>query len=165
MYIVFSTTNSLISRIIRFILKSKISHAALLTDIQGIPIIVDAGWTGIEPKTYDKWIKSNTIIKVFEPKVALDLKSAVEHFGTKYDYVGLFGYFFVVMGRWMKIKFKNKLASPRKMICSEFIFTLDPKRQLEEFQGKDPETTDPVTLAGLLSSGSNFIEVTDKFVK
>lgn len=119
-----STTN-ILSRVIRWFTKSRVSHAFLVYYDQdwSRDMVLEATLGGFKVVPFDKFRQSTTVVAVFEPKHSVEagLKEAVEWLGTDYDYTGLFGMIFVVMGRWFRLKWRNPWASSKAMFCSEAV--------------------------------------------
>lgn len=127
----FSTTNSVISKIIRYATKSPCSHAWFCYDdvVVGtrIPIrkIAQAEWFGYETRPRWRWEKENQLVAEFEligpdpaPAVAFMLQ---QYLGSKYDYKAAF-----LTGMWRLLfrSLRSKLNDPVKLMCSEGVIRL-----------------------------------------
>lgn len=158
--VLFSTSNDLISKLIRWFTKGKVSHSAIETKLAGVPIVMHAvaGGVKIVPKT--KWLKDNTLVASFSTKANLDsgIIHSVHHLGDKYDYVGLFGMIWVIVARWLGKKIKNPWASANAVICTEFVLHLDHNKLIKEWKKLDIEATTPQQLLDATRASHLFIE-------
>lgn len=126
----FSTSKKLISRLIRWFSDSVVSHAWLLYfDVDfGKDMVLESTLEGVRIIPFEAFKKHN-IVKdewLFQPRVdlALGFQKAGEELGSKYDFRGLFGMALVVVGRWLKKRWKNPWQNPRSMFCSEFVASI-----------------------------------------
>jgi hypothetical protein len=123
----FSThTNNIMSRVIRWFTHSKVSHVWLLVEdtFFGVDMVMEATETGFRLIPYANFVaEGNTIVAVLEPAYPLDtgVQTAVHWLGERYDFAGLFGSAFVMLGRWLKRKWRNPLDAPKSMFCSEAV--------------------------------------------
>lgn len=123
----FSTvTNSLVSRLVRWLTKSRCSHAFFVyfdedwqTDM--VMEASDAGFREIPLATFQK---QNTIVAMIAPLMPLDegLKFvALTYLGTAFDYTGLLGIGPTLLGRWLKRKWHNPWNTAAAVFCSEAV--------------------------------------------
>ena len=151
-YVGFSTTDSIVSKIIRWFTKSEVSHAFFVIDLLGRAWVLESGFHGVTLSPAEKFTAKNTIKylaqvhELDEPDVA----TVMNDLGENYDFGGLFGSAFVVIGRWFKQKWRNPWADPKAMFCSEFVV-----KSLQEcgFPGADqlvPQDTTPQDLKDFL---------------
>ena len=146
----FSThKNSLISWVIRKITKSRASHSWILLDEEyfGTKMVFEAvGIGGFRLVTYD-FFKSagNEVIALIDPEVPLDpgVQEAVKWLGTPYDKPAFFGYFFVLVGRWLKLKWRNPVHSAQSQFCSEAVVRVLLASKHPGTEDMDPESTTP----------------------
>lgn len=118
----FSTTHMYLSRIIRFFTKSECSHAFFVFDLFGKAWVLEAGFFGVTLLALEKFQKTNTVIALVPIEATeSDLEAAMEELGDRYDFGGLLGSFFVIVGRWFKKKWKNPWDAPKALFCSEFV--------------------------------------------
>lgn len=148
--IIFSTTNQIFSRLIRFFTKSKVSHCAIGLDIGGMDMVAHATVSGIVLVPRSRFTENNTIIKEFiiNQDIENNIVKVFEDLGVQYDYVGVFGFGLVnVLKRWFGLKIKNPLASSKAMVCSEFVVALNKyNNKIESWKDIDPETITPQEL-------------------
>jgi len=141
-YVGFSTTNFIVSRIIRRLTKSEVSHTFFAYLAFGRLWVLEAGFLGICIVPLDKFAKKNQIILLVPVKElnTEDLSSAMDRLGDAYDFGGLFGGIFPIIGHWLKRKWKNPWDNTKAMFCSELIVTTlqDAKfKGMEEFVAAD----------------------------
>lgn len=119
----FSTTNQLISRIIRWFTKATVSHCFFVFDLFGKGWVLQSDFFGVVILPLEKFQKSNTIIALAPiPELGEDdLARAMQELGGAYDFGGLLGGIFPIIGSWFKRKWKNPWENPSALFCSEFI--------------------------------------------
>lgn len=121
-------SGNVLSWIIRQITNARFSHCWLLIDDPyfGIPIVLQASTEGFTTITYSDFQIKNQVVTLINPKVSLDsgLHTAWSWLGTSYDTFGLIGMSFVMLGRVLKRRWNNPLASSSGMFCSEAIIKL-----------------------------------------
>jgi hypothetical protein len=139
----FSTTNALLSRIIRRFTKSRVSHAFLVYwDVDfARDMVMEAMGRGFRIVPLDKFRRHNDVVGVFTPRHPIErgLRCAVDWLGTDYDARGLIGMALVVVARWFTLRRRrNPFGTSRALFCSEAVaracvwsdypgFTLDPE--------------------------------------
>lgn len=147
----FSTTNMIISRIVRWFTNSKCSHAFMVIDLYDKPWVLESGYFGIVLLPLDKFAKANKIVALVPVDVPqINVVSAMEELGDAYDFGGLVGAMFPIVGRWFKARWNNPFNSSRAMFCSEFVVTA---LQHANFPGSDtlvPANTSPQNLMDFL---------------
>jgi hypothetical protein len=122
----FSTTKKPVSRLVRWITKSKVSHSFIVFDWLGEKWILESEWAGVQVIPMSRFMsksKGNIIVDIVDlPDATMDdLKLALQDSGVAYDYGGLFGAIFPIIGTWLKMKWKNPWQNTKAMFCSEFI--------------------------------------------
>jgi hypothetical protein len=117
----FSSSNSWISRLIRWLTSSDVSHTFLLVTIDGKEFVAEAAFSGFRLILKRNWDKDNRVADLFTPIVSLDKGwEAVEDWlGERYGYEGIFGYMWVVLGRMIKRKWHNPIHESKALFCSE----------------------------------------------
>lgn len=125
MQIGFSSSTSLISRAIRYVTGGKVSHCFLVfqSDQLGGLFVLEAVNDGyhIRPFTYTN-DANNTLILV-DPKLPIDgvLPVCARWLGETYDWSVAAGIPLVGLGRFLKQKWHNPLATKNTLFCSEAI--------------------------------------------
>jgi hypothetical protein len=129
--------------------------------LYGVEMLLHCTGGGVQFTPRRKWMKDNYLVGEYTPVVDLTygLKHAVGHLGEKYDYLSLIGFLPVLFFRWLKVKIKNPLASPKAMVCSEFVLHVDPDRKILEWQKLDPETTTAEDLLQICERSKSFEEL------
>lgn len=152
----FSTSNSFISRAIRWFTKSQASHVFLLIEdgFFGVSVVMEATQGGFRVVPFEHYVSGSTkLVRIIEPRTPIDdgVKKAVEWLGAHYDYGGLFGMAIVMLGRWLRRKWQNPWQSTRAMFCSEAVVYV---LQVSGYSGADkliPSTTSPEDLLEFLN--------------
>lgn len=143
--------NNIVSRLIRWLTKSKASHAWLLVEdpFFGLEMVMEATETGFRliPLANFK-AEGNNIVALLEPSSPLDegVKQAGKWLGEHYDFAGLFGASVVILGRWLRRKWRNPFGSPKSMFCSEAVVRVMQASKFPGAEGLDPEATTPQDL-------------------
>lgn len=122
----FSTArNNPLSSLIRAFTGSKASHAWMLLRVQPFDreMVFEATEWGVRLIPWEVFRRRYRIVAVFEPKVPLDaaMTRAGAHLGAYYDFAGLVGMAVVMLGRWLRRKWRNPLNAARAMWCSELV--------------------------------------------
>lgn len=151
--IVFSTGNGFVSRAIRWLTRSKASHVSIVyydVDFER-DMLMEATGDGFHMVSFEKFKSKNKIVGVYEPKYSLEkgLKVAAEKLGEKYDFGGLFGMLWVLLGRWLRRKWYNPLQSNQALFCSEAVADIFADSAYPSFE-LIPSRTDPQDLIEFL---------------
>ena len=139
MHIVFTTSDSFVSSVIRKVTRSQVSHVALRLQLEGVVVFLHADVGGVKIVPEDVFYTNRTSRYAFAFKEPVSPKLAVEYIGSRYDYIGLVGHLFRALLKWLGYSWKRPLQSPRALVCSEFIARLG----IVSFVGLDPENTTP----------------------
>lgn len=122
MVVGFSTTNSWISRAIRWGSRSEVSHSYMRFSIAGEEIILHADYRGIEALGMKRFCSKNTVVMEFvvdlpwQPLIA----EIVEELGTPYDFLGLLGQVIMNFGNLIGKNWDNPFQDEYLWYCSEF---------------------------------------------
>ncbi len=164
MTLIFSTSKSLISRLICWFTKSPASHVMIGLEIHGIPMLLHCTAGGVQVTPRTKWFRDSELVAeyTFRPDILEGLRYAFMQLGVKYDYVSLLGFIPVLLFRWLRVKIKNPLASAKSMVCSEFILHVDHAHKIPEWVGLDPETTSPQDLLVVCRKEQSFAKLVDR---
>lgn len=147
-YVCLSTSDDLVSRIIRWFTKSRVSHAFFLYWDDKFQRWNTAGAMapGFEIIAADRIFPANRVVAIYEP---VDLNPIMpdldEWLSDMYNYPGLIGMALVEIGRWLKRKWHNPLTASNSLFCSQavaqaLILAKQPNFDL------DPTTTAPSDL-------------------
>jgi len=155
----FSThQNNVMSRLIRWFTGSKVSHTWLLIEdaFFGVEMVMEATETGFRLIPYTNFkAEGNDIVAVLDPAHPLDagVRQAALWLGERYDFTGLFGSAFVLLGRWLKRKWRNPFDAPQSMFCSEAVTRVLQAAAYPGAQNLDPAATTPQDLLDFLGRG------------
>ena len=122
----FSTTNSLISKIIRWFTDAPVSHTYIryYDEFLKDEYVVHADWVGIVILQGEHYNNHNSVIDEYEiedERLLLSMRKSLKLLGRKYDYWGILNWAWVItFRRWAKMKMKNFVEDPKKMICVDF---------------------------------------------
>lgn len=152
----FSTSNSWVSRLIRWATDSDVSHTFLLVEIDGIEFVAEASFSGFRLILMRNWIRGNEIVDIIEPLVPLDKGWLVaeDWLGESYSWTGLIGYGWVVIGRKLKRKFHNPIHESKSLFCSEANTKVIQASGWPGSENLDPASMSPADLRDFLK-GSN----------
>ena len=137
LWVVFTKSDSLISKVIRWATNGSYSHALLLWEDPMLGWMrMEAEWDGYHIRPHRQGSPRLDGIRVIE-KVPVDslntcaiplsntydglLRVCAQWLGHRYDYQGIVGFLFVVIGRLIKKRWTNPLSSPSRLFCSEAI--------------------------------------------
>jgi hypothetical protein len=150
----FSTSSSIVSRVIRWFTRSKISHAwvSFYSEELGFRLIMHATFGGYKLERWVKWKKENKIISKFSCSTDLSygVRKMAEQLGKDYDWKSAA---MLACRRWIR-KFYNPVQDPDMLQCSEAITKL---LHYHSFAlGLDPESTTPKDLAIFCAENKSF---------
>lgn len=146
----FSTRTGIVPSIIRWVTRSKVSHVWFTYNDQDFKcrMVMEAGFHGFTLVPYENFVKHNNIIKVVNPKYDIDegLASVSKWLGSLYDVRGLLGMAFVMLGRFLRLKWKNPFRNTKFLFCSESIARAMLACNYPGSSGMDPEAVTPQDL-------------------
>lgn len=117
----FSTSNMFLSRMIRLFTKAKYSHCWFLFEHDGKKFIFQADMGGVQIDPYEKFAAKWTNITLITPKQPISLDPAWDLLATNYGYAVLLGDLWVILGTWLKQKWKNPFYDAHSLVCSQFV--------------------------------------------
>jgi len=123
----FSTSKtSWISCIIRWFTRSTVSHCFLVyydAEWKRDMIMESEGGLGGSVRIVRFNPDNPDIVNLFTPRHDIEhgMQQMAEKLGELYDYGGLFGMAWVMVGRWLKRKWKNPWNSSKALWCSELV--------------------------------------------
>lgn len=118
----FSTTNMVLSRFIRWVTGSTTSHAWLLFDFHGIPMVFEATFEGVRLIPLEVFKKSNDIVVIYQTPCGEEtLKPIFHKLGQNYDFGGLLGSAVVQLGRRFRRRWNNPWNNGKALFCSEIV--------------------------------------------
>jgi hypothetical protein len=165
--VLFMTSDSWVSKLIRWFTKGRVSHVAIGMEVMGAPMVLHATVGGVQMWTRARATGGEILVAEYKiiPDITGGVKAGFEHLGDKYDYVGLFGYIFVMIGRLIKQKWKNPLASSHAWVCSEFVAHCDSENKLPEWHKYADSGTDPEDLLDACEASPDFERITAGAIK
>lgn len=86
--------------------------------------VMEAHELGFRDEPLRLFEKKNEIVASFVPKqsIAVGMRYVAKNYiGTAYDFGGLLGSAFLLLGRWLKRKWHNPLNSSKSVFCSEAV--------------------------------------------
>lgn len=140
--VLFTAAANPLSRLIRFVTRSEVSHCAIRVRALDEDIVFEASLSGTRMYLWRNWREHNNIVAAVglpaPPIGESAIHSMVMEFDTRYDVAALFGWLGVYFFRWLGLQIRNPLASSKGLICSElvalfllnypeFVFSIDPE--------------------------------------
>lgn len=152
-----------LSWLIRTITGSDVSHAWLLLDdsVYGLQLVMEATEGGFRLIPFETFRRSNEVVYLFNPAQSLEAgaRQYVNKVGSGYDYAGLFGTIFVLIGRWFHKRIRNPFRSTTVMFCSEAVVDVMQASGYPGTSGMDPDSVTPEDLLKFLrSDGSSLVD-------
>lgn len=118
----FSTTGGLLSRIIRFLTGSRISHCIVVhrSDVFAQEMVLEASGHGFRLLSWRRWDKANRLIALYrlelpDDRVRPGLQLLADRLGDAFDRLSLIGFLLRVCFRLKGVPFNSR----QKLICSE----------------------------------------------
>lgn len=156
----FSTTNRLISRLIRWVTRGKVSHAwiAFYDAALGTRLVMQAEAWGYEVRPWERWLTENNLIAQFRPVRDLDrsLKWIAKSLGSEYDWKSAF---FAGLWRWFGVWIRGRFNSPKKLMCAEAVLRFLQHGGVVAVSHLDPEVTPPIRILQAVEKSDEFIPV------
>ena len=123
-HIGFSTTGGLLSRIIRRITGSPVSHSFIAYRCLsfGEDMVLEASGQGFRLMAWKRFDKENKLVAMYKLRLAEPIQRAAmarmsERLGDAYDTLSLFGF---VIRKWFRLE-RTPFDSRDKLICSEAV--------------------------------------------
>lgn len=158
----FSTTNSWKARLIRLFTGSKISHTFIYYTMGEQQLVLEAGWTGVEVMPWERFVQENTVVAMGTLKAPDGtnmndsyLSDSLATVGMGYDYRGLFGMLWVMLGRKLHRHWSNPIESGKALFCSEMVTILLQKCSYPGSDKLVPRNTTPDDLYRFLGFNNN----------
>lgn len=140
-----------VSWLVRKLTGSVCSHAFFIywdLDYEA-DIVMEAHELGFRHVPLDHFSRQNDIVASFTPRLDISpgLKFvALEYLGGPYDWGGLIGSAIVLLGRWLRKKWDNPLASAKAVFCSEAVVIALQKAGYPGAEALVPRDTSPQDL-------------------
>lgn len=124
LHVGFSTTGGWLSRIIRRITGSPVSHCFVVyhSSAFGKDMVLEASGQGFRVMSWRRFDKENKLVAIYRLKVADELAHDAlarlgDRLGDAYDTLSLFGY---LLRKWFRLK-RVPFDSRNKLVCSEAV--------------------------------------------
>lgn len=142
-----------ISWLVRKLTGSKASHAWFLyfdADFE-MWMVMEAHELGFRLIPFKRFNEQNNVVAVYSTNTPLDagLKMAAQWLGTEYDFGGLIGMAWVILGRMLKHKWRNPLENSHAMFCSEMAVSVLQSSGVGWSKQVEPHETSPQDLYDL----------------
>lgn len=153
----FSTAKGLpglVSKVVSFFSGARVSHAWLLYydhDFE-CDAVMEAHEMGFRLMSFKTFKRKNNVVKVFVPRAPIDhgLVECVAWLGNAYDFAGLIGMSWVMLGRLFKARWRNPFRSKRSQYCSEAVIRVMKAAKYPGAEKLSPDDSDPGSLLALL---------------
>lgn len=162
-FVGFSTPKAFnpVSWLIRKVTNSQVSHAWVVyhSDLLDLDMVMEAHELGFRSLTLDHFKEKNKIVLMtpVDVDVTPGLRLLAVHLGDNYDYAGLLGMSFVIMGTWFKRffkKWKKRVKNPwqeaNRYFCSEAVVTMLQASNSRMVEDVVAENTSPQMLMDIL---------------
>jgi len=151
MIIGFSTTDKIMSRIIRWFTRSKASHSYILVSIAGEPIVIHSNQHGVNCDHYKKFKKGKKIVKEYKLLISAEEEKqatalALRLLDRPYDFLSIVGFGWVLINKMFGRKTGNPFPNRSAYQCSEFALAIARKAKLEGFDDFNRELVSPEDL-------------------
>lgn len=134
----FSTSATWHARVVRWMTRSKVSHAFFILEnsFLGDDLVLEADPPDVHLRALSEFVKTNRIVKTVEMPETLrvGISQAVRLLGRPYDYRAFFGVGLVVIGRWLRRKWRNPFNARKSLDCIEMIVSV---LQLSGYPGSE----------------------------
>ena len=161
--VLFSSKGSVFAKLVSSLISwfedgSRITHAGIGLNIDGVPHILHATWPKVVLVPRSQVLQTHNVVAEFEviPDISNEIEIAEKKVGEPYSLLTLFGYIAVVIGKYLGIGIDNPLACKSSCVCSEFVIEADSKHEILEFDGIDPADITPADLYFICADGKSF---------
>jgi hypothetical protein len=149
--ICFSTSRAWYSRVIRWATGAKVSHTFLLVyhAVLGVDMVLEASMLGFTMRPLESFLLAGNVIEeMVTPKVPVEgaVRDSLRWLDEFYDYGGLLGMAWVMLGRAFGRQWKNPLRNPRALFCSEAVTKVLQAAGHPGVAHLDPGSTSPEDL-------------------
>lgn len=155
MRIIFSVKPTLLSGAIRRVTASKVSHVCFGLTIANVPVIVEAGLTGVVMVNEALWMSRGNVVvgESYLPNTHRpDVGVLLSFLGAPYDVRGFLSLgWALVLKEWLRRKVRAPGASPHALICSELIVRCMASTGREPWSRVDPEAVTPAGVEMLMA--------------
>jgi len=158
MIIGLSTSSKITSRLIKWITKSKVSHAYIKFEVAGEDLVIHATQKGVNCDHYGRFVRNAAIIEEYEllidkKHIKNALAYAVKQLDHPYDFLSIAGFVWVLFNKALGRKIRNPFRNRFAYNCSEFANNVLSKAGLDT-SFLDAETTSPEDIGKFLRNNS-----------
>lgn len=147
-----------VSALVRWFSKSTVSHVSFFyfDHEWDMGLVMEAHELGFRLIPYSRFERENNIVASITPAVEMNdgLRWAAAWLGTAYDFTGLFGMTWVLLGRIFRMKWNNPWQNSHAMFCSEMAVTVLQKAGLPGVEKLVATDTTPQDLLDFLQKPS-----------
>lgn len=159
-HIVFTATQSPLGALIRKITKSPVSHVMIEFSIWDQKMIAEATFHGTRFVPSQKF--KHNVIREYECNfdTSKGLSEIAGHFGTPYDFTGLFVIAWVkLLWSWFKYRFKNFKWRNKSIKCSELGVIFLKANNIEGIDNFNLELTTPDDLLVFCENNKKYFNI------
>lgn len=157
-----TTSTGTLSRLIRWVTRSDVSHVCVVdtAGIYGRSLVLEAHEDGFRAVTLSTFLQQNKLIRCYVPATDLSLSVhlLVDSLGRPYDFGGLVGCLWVLLGRAFNRTWANPWQDQRAFFCSEALTDFLKKLGHPGFEKAIPSSTTPEDLCTLLDRWATRVE-------
>lgn len=119
----FSRNDGIVSSVIRWITRSKVSHCWFSFKMANTPLLFHADFLGVCIGSKAAFALENTVVAEFEMRIdfAPVIDEMLRDLGAAYDYAGIVGHLWVLLGRVFGRQWENPLQRKDRWYCSEMV--------------------------------------------
>lgn len=140
----------LVSSLIRRVAGGEASHVWFVyyDPVLLCEIVLEAHLTEVRAISLAAFKRENNVKAIVDPHVPIEagLPVAAGMLGVGYDYLGLFGMTWVLLGRRFKARWRNPFRSARAQFCAEMVVRVLHEVRHPGVADLDPEGTSPEDL-------------------
>lgn len=152
----FSRSESIIGKVIRWFTKSEVNHTFIVFTLGGYEWVLEASWFGVYIIPYERYVLHANVTHLFEIEDAkLNDMAMLRFIGAGYDYAGLVGMAWVMLGRALRKTWRNPWQSTKASFCSEMVASLLIEAKHPGAKELDPRATSPEDLLRILEKTNN----------
>lgn len=136
-----------VSWVVRKLTGSQASHTWFLYFDEDFKMwmVMEAHELGFRLLPFKRFRDANKVVAIYSTRTSVDdgLRWAASWLGTAYDFKGLLGMFWVILGRVFSRKWKNPMQNTHAMFCSEMAVTVLQSSGVDWSKQLDPTEATP----------------------
>lgn len=152
----FSKSDTIMSWLIRVATGSKASHCFLVHEVIGVECAIEAIATGVSAVPMADFVMDNEIVEIVSVEAPFEsgLKFAAMNLGCPYDFLGLFGFLWVLIGRKLGRSWSNPFRGSGRLFCSEAVVRVLARCGVPGASLLDPDSCSPGDVLSFLKRSS-----------